>query len=74
MLEVLTGRPGELVTRDELREAVWGGGTYVDFDRSLNFCIRRIRMALGDSTREPAYLETLPRRGYRFLAPVTPAR
>ncbi len=73
VLEVLTRRPGELVTRDELREAVWGGDTYVDFDRSLNFCIRRIRMALGDSTREPSYLETLPRRGYRFLAPVTGA-
>ncbi len=71
VLELLTRRPGELVTRDELREAIWGGDTYVDFDRSLNFCIRRIRIALDDSTREPSYLETLPRRGYRFLAPVT---
>ncbi len=71
VLELLTRRPGELVTRDEIRGAVWGGETYVDFDRSLNFCVRRIRIALGDSTRDPSYLETLPRRGYRFLAPVT---
>jgi len=71
VLELLTRRPGELLTREELRDAVWGGVTHVDFDRSLNFCIRRIRMALGDSTRQPAYLETLPRRGYRFLAAVT---
>lgn len=71
VLEFLTRRPGELVTREELRDAVWGGDTHVDFDRSLNFCVRRIRVALGDSTRKPLYLETLPRRGYRFLAPVT---
>ena len=71
VLELLTRRPGELVTREEIREAVWGGDTYVDFDRSLNFCIRRIRVALSDSTRPATYLETLPRRGYRFLAPVT---
>ena len=70
VLELLTRRPGELVTRDELRLAIWGGHTYVDFDRSLNFCIRRIRMALSDSSRKPVFLETLPRRGYRFLAPV----
>ena len=70
VLELLTRRLGELVTRDELRGAVWGGDTHVDFDRSLNFCVRRIRVALGDSTRSPMYLETLPRRGYRFLAPV----
>jgi len=71
LLELLTRRPGELVTRDELRRAVWGGDTHVDFDRSLNFCVRRIRVALGDCSRSPMYLETLPRRGYRFLAPVT---
>lgn len=70
VLELLTRRPGELVTRDELRETIWGGDTYVDFDRSLNFCIRRIRVAVEDSTRQPMYIGTLPRRGYRFLAPV----
>jgi DNA-binding winged helix-turn-helix (wHTH) protein len=71
VLELLTRRTGELVTRDELRGAIWGAETYVDFDRGLNFCVRRIRVALGDSTRSPLYLETLPRRGYRFVAPVT---
>jgi DNA-binding winged helix-turn-helix (wHTH) protein len=71
VLELFTRRAGELVTREELRSALWGDDTYVDFDRSLNFCIRRIRVALGDSSREPTYLETLPRRGYRFLAPVS---
>jgi DNA-binding winged helix-turn-helix (wHTH) protein len=71
VLELLTRRPRELVTRGELREAIWGGETYVDFDLSLNFCVRRIRVALGDSTRSPLYLETLPKRGYRFLAPVS---
>jgi DNA-binding winged helix-turn-helix (wHTH) protein len=71
VLALLTGRPGELVTREELRDAIWGGDTHVEFDRNLNFCVRRIRIALGDSTQEPIYLETLPRRGYRFLTPVT---
>jgi DNA-binding winged helix-turn-helix (wHTH) protein len=74
VLELLTRRPGELVSREELRGAIWGAETYVDFDRGLNFCIRRIRVALGDSTRSPLYLETLPRRGYRFIAPVTQAK
>jgi DNA-binding winged helix-turn-helix (wHTH) protein len=74
VLELLTRRTCELVTRDEIRESLWGGDTYVDFDRSLNFCIRRIRVALSDSTRSPSYLETLPRRGYRFVAPVAMGR
>jgi DNA-binding winged helix-turn-helix (wHTH) protein len=74
VLELLTRRPGELVTRDELRQTLWGGAIYVDFDRSLNFCIRRIRVALADSTPSPKYLETLPRRGYRFVAPVAVGR
>lgn len=74
VLELLTRRTCELVTRDEIRESLWGGDTFVDFDRSLNFCIRRIRVALGDSTRSPHYLETLPRRGYRFVAPVAVGR
>jgi DNA-binding winged helix-turn-helix (wHTH) protein len=74
VLDLLTGRPGVLVTREELRQALWGEDTHVDFDRSLNFCVRRIRVALGESTRSPLYLETLPKRGYRFLAPVTAGR
>jgi DNA-binding winged helix-turn-helix (wHTH) protein len=71
VLEMLTKRPGELLTREEIRDALWGNGTHVDFDRSLNYCIRRIRAALDDSPGAPRYLETLPRRGYRFLAPVS---
>jgi DNA-binding winged helix-turn-helix (wHTH) protein len=71
VLDLFTRRAGELVTREELRSTLWGNDTYVDFDRSLNFCVRRIRIALEDSSREPTYLETLPRRGYRFLAPVS---
>jgi DNA-binding winged helix-turn-helix (wHTH) protein len=74
VLEILTRRPGELVTREEIRRALWGGETFVDFDRNLNYCIRRIRAALGDSPRTPRYVETLPRRGYRFLAPVAVGR
>lgn len=70
VLAVLTSRPGELVTRGELHAAVWGTTTFVDHDQGLNYCIRRIRRALGDSAQRPRFLETLPRRGYRFLPAV----
>jgi DNA-binding winged helix-turn-helix (wHTH) protein len=70
VLEVLTSRPGELVTRSELHEAVWGTTTFVDHDQGLNYCIRQIRRALGDTAERPRYVETLPRRGYRFLPEV----
>jgi TolB-like protein/tetratricopeptide (TPR) repeat protein len=70
VLALLAGRPRELVTRGELREQVWGGDTYVEFDQALNFCIRKIRAALGDDAEAPRYIETLARRGYRFIAPV----
>ena len=69
-LEVLTSRPGELVTRSELHEAIWGTTTFVDHDQGLNYCIRQIRRALGDTAERPRYVETLPRRGYRFLPDV----
>ena len=69
-LALLTSRPGEIVTRDELRRHLWPDGTFVDFDRSLNFAIASLRAALGDSARSPRFIETLPRRGYRFLADV----
>ena len=69
VLEALAGRPGELVTREEIRQLVWGEA-FVDFDASLNFCIKQIRRALGDSATSPRYIETIPRRGYRFLRPV----
>jgi DNA-binding winged helix-turn-helix (wHTH) protein/Tfp pilus assembly protein PilF/TolB-like protein len=69
VLELLARRSGEVVSREEIREAVWGE-SFVDFDASLNFCIKQIRRALGDSAIAPTYIETLPRRGYRFLLPV----
>jgi TolB-like protein/DNA-binding winged helix-turn-helix (wHTH) protein len=70
VLAVLLKRSGELVTRDELRREVWPEDTFVDFDHSLHNAIARIREALGDSAATPRYIETLPRRGYRFIAPV----
>jgi TolB-like protein/DNA-binding winged helix-turn-helix (wHTH) protein len=73
LLVALAGRPGELVTRDELRQLVWDEGTNVDFERGLNFCILQVRNALGDDAKNPVYIETLPKRGYRFVAPVTVA-
>src|SRR5438552_2635993 len=71
VLAVLVEHPGEVVTRAELQQRVWSGDTFVDFDRGLNYCIAQIREALGDSASEPRFIETLPRRGYRFIAPVT---
>jgi DNA-binding winged helix-turn-helix (wHTH) protein/TolB-like protein len=70
VLGVLLLHAGEVVTRDTLREVVWGSGTFVDFDRGLNFCVAQIRSALGDSAESPRYIKTLPKRGYRFIAPV----
>lgn len=69
VLELLAGRSGEVVSREEIRQLIWGE-SFVDFDASLNFCIKQIRRSLGDSATSPRYLETLPRRGYRFLRPV----
>lgn len=71
-LAQLLSRPGEVVTREELRDAVWGGETHVDFDRGLAYCLSQIRAALGDSAENPRFVQTLPKRGYRFLAPVSP--
>jgi TolB-like protein/DNA-binding winged helix-turn-helix (wHTH) protein/Tfp pilus assembly protein PilF len=70
ILAVLLERPGELVTREELRSSLWRGDTFVDFDHSLNTAIMRLREALGDSSENPVFIETIPRRGYRFIAPV----
>src|SRR5215472_11427088 len=70
VLALLVQRPGELVTREELRQHVWPADTFVDFDNSLNAAIAKIREALGDSPENPRFIETLPRRGYRFIAPV----
>ena len=70
VLEALLRRPGDLVTREELRAQIWKVDTFVDFDHSLHNSIARIREALGDSADVPRYIETLPRRGYRFIGPV----
>jgi DNA-binding winged helix-turn-helix (wHTH) protein/Tfp pilus assembly protein PilF len=70
LLAMLVQRGGELVTRDEIRAALWAADTFVDFDQSVNFCIRQIRTALRDNADTPCYIETLPRQGYRFIAPV----
>ncbi len=70
VLALLLERPGELVTREELRQKLWPTDTFVDFDTGLNSAIKRLRDALNDSADEPRYIETLPRRGYRFIYPV----
>src|SRR6266436_2446641 len=71
VLAVLLQRPGEVVTREELRNQNWPADTFVDFDNSLNTAINKLREALGDSADNPRFIETLPRRGYRFITPVT---
>ncbi len=71
VLAVLLQRPGEVVTREELRSQNWPADTFVDFDNSLNTAINKLREALGDSADNPRFIETLPRRGYRFITPVT---
>jgi TolB-like protein/DNA-binding winged helix-turn-helix (wHTH) protein/Tfp pilus assembly protein PilF len=70
VLAILASRPGEAVTREEIQREVWGSETFVDFDRGLNVCIQQIRAMLGDDPDAPRYIETLPKRGYRFLVPV----
>jgi len=64
---MLLAQPGEIVTRDQLREHIWLDGTFVDFDHGLNAGINKLRRALGDSAENPRYIETLPGRGYRFI-------
>jgi DNA-binding winged helix-turn-helix (wHTH) protein len=70
LLVLLIRRAGSLVSRDEIRAELWQEGTFVDFDQAVNFAIKQVRDALGDSADRPLYLETVPRRGYRFIAPV----
>jgi eukaryotic-like serine/threonine-protein kinase len=72
VLATLASQPGKLVTREEIRHQIWNCTTFVDFDQSLNFCIRQIRLALDDDREAPRFVETVPRRGYRFIAPVIP--
>jgi len=70
VLSLLVARGGTLVSRAEIRSSIWGEETFVDFEQGLNFCIRQIRMVLKDDAENPRFLETLPRLGYRFIAPV----
>jgi TolB-like protein/DNA-binding winged helix-turn-helix (wHTH) protein/Tfp pilus assembly protein PilF len=70
ILAILLEKPGDVVTREELRNRLWPGDTFVDFDHGLNNAVMRLREALGDSSENPRFIETLPRRGYRFIAPV----
>jgi len=70
VLALLLERAGEVVTREELQQQLWPSDTFVDFDHSLNTAINKVREALGDSASSPRYVETLARRGYRFIAPV----
>jgi DNA-binding winged helix-turn-helix (wHTH) protein/TolB-like protein len=69
-LALLLARAGEIVTREELRDAVWGRDTHVDFDRGLAYCVSQVRSALGDSGDNPRFVQTIPKRGFKFVAPV----
>ena len=73
LLALLVRRAGALVPRDEIRTELWPDGTFVDFDQSVNFAVKQIRDVLGDSAERPLYIETVPRRGYRFIAPIESA-
>ena len=70
ILMLLLDRPGEIVTREQLRQILWPEGTFVDFEHSLNAAVAKLRQSLGDSAENPRFVETIPRRGYRFIAPV----
>src|SRR6184192_4396236 len=72
VLAMLVARPGELVTREELRMRLWPADTFVDFDHGLNAAVNKLRETLCDSADSPRFVETLPRRGYRFIARVEP--
>src|SRR6185369_6159307 len=71
VLVLLLEQPGEIITRDQLRKALWTDGTHVDFDGSLNVILKKLRAALDDDSENPRFVQTVPRRGYRFIAPVT---
>ena len=73
VLVLLLREPGELVTREELRKQLWPLDTFVDFDDGLNAAVRKLRQVLGDSAERPRYIETLPRRGYRFIGRIEPS-
>jgi DNA-binding winged helix-turn-helix (wHTH) protein len=70
LLTLLVRRAGDVVTRQQIREELWRDGTFVDFDQAMNFAVKQVRDALGDSAENPLYIQTVPKRGYRFIAPV----
>jgi len=70
LLRLLTTQPGRLVTREEIQAALWTNDTFVDFEQGVNFAVKQVREALGDRAENSIYVETVPKRGYRFLAPV----
>src|SRR5437870_8366841 len=70
ILRILLEEPGQVVTREELRQRIWPSDTFVDFDHGINNAIKRLREALGDTAETPRYIETLPRRGYRFIGSI----
>ena len=72
ILEALLEKPGELVSRDQLRDRLWPSDTFVDFEGSLNAAVAKLRQSLGDAAERPGYIETVPKKGYRFIAPVSP--
>lgn len=71
LLSLLVTRAGDVVTRDEIRKELWKEDTFVDFDQGMNFCIRQIREALRDDAERPMFVQTMPKRGYRFIAPIS---
>ena len=70
-LALLLARAGDTVSREELRDAVWGADTHVDFDRGLAYCVSQVRTALGDSGENPRFVQTIPKRGFKFIAPLS---
>src|SRR5215203_478106 len=70
-LSLLLSKGGEIVSREELRDVVWGKDTHVDFDRGLAYCVSQIRTALGDSGDNPRFVQTVPKQGFKFIAPVS---
>jgi DNA-binding winged helix-turn-helix (wHTH) protein len=69
-LALLLARAGEVISREELRDQVWGKDTHVDFDRGLAYCVSQVRSALGDSGENPRFVQTIPKKGFKFIAPV----
>lgn len=70
LLALLASHAGQVVTREEIQDQLWGEDTYVDFEHGMNKCVKQIRTVLGDDVNKPVYIETVPRQGYRFLTPV----